>query len=67
MAGSFVYEKEYYEVSMAIGEGRLFPAVRSNPGARIAITGFSCHHQVMDGTGSEPEHIAEILRSALGL
>ena len=65
MAGSFGYEKEHYEMSMAIGERRLFPAVRSNPEARIAITGFSCRHQVMDGTGREPEHVAEILRSAL--
>ena len=65
MAGSFGYEKEHYEMSMAIGERRLFPTVRSNPEARIAITGFSCRHQVMDGTGREPEHVAEILRSAL--
>ena len=28
MAGSFGYEKEHYEMSMKIGEDRLFPAIR---------------------------------------
>ena len=65
MAGAFGYEKEHYDISMAIGERRLLPAVRSEPGARIAITGVSCRHQVMDGTGRHPEHVAEILRGAL--
>ncbi len=64
MAGSFGYEKEqHYE--MAIGERRLFRRCAPQSGSAIAITGFSCRHQVMDGTGREPEHVAEILRSAL--
>ena len=65
MAGAFGYEKEHLQMSMAIGESRLFPAVRSEPEARIAITGVSCRHQVQDGTGRHPEHVAEILRGAL--
>ena len=67
MAGAFGYEKEHYDMSMAIGETRLFPAVRNAPEARIAVTGFSCRHQVQDGTGRKPEHVVEILRGALDL
>ena len=65
MAGAFGYEKEHYDISMAIGERRLFPAVRSAPEARIVITGVSCRHQVRDGTGRRPEHVAEVLWEAL--
>jgi Fe-S oxidoreductase len=65
MAGAFGYEKEHYDVSMRIGEQRLFPAVRGQPDARIVVTGFSCTHQIADGTDRRPEHLAEVLRSAL--
>ncbi len=65
MAGAFGYEKEHYEVSMDIGERSLFPTVRANPESRIAITGFSCRHQVQDGTNRKAEHVVEILRSLL--
>jgi anaerobic glycerol-3-phosphate dehydrogenase C subunit len=65
MAGAFGYEKEHYEMSMAIGERRLFPSVRSAVNSRIAITGVSCRSQVRDGTGRRPEHVVEILRDAL--
>ena len=65
MAGAFGYEKEHYEISMAIGERRLFPSVRSAVNSRIAITGVSCRNQVRDGTGRRPEHVVEILRDAL--
>ncbi len=66
MAGAFGYEKEHYDVSMKIGEQRLFPAVRSAPeDATIAVTGFSCTHQIADGTGRTPQHLAVVLREAL--
>jgi len=63
MAGSFGYEKEHYELSMQIGEDRLFPAVRSrSEGAAVVACGFSCRHQIADGTGAAPRHWVEILR-----
>ncbi len=66
MAGSFGYEKEHYDVSMAIGELRLFPAVRkAAPEVLIAANGTSCRHQIMDGTGREAQHPVSILRDAL--
>jgi Fe-S oxidoreductase len=66
MAGSFGYEKEHYEVSMKIGELKLFPSVRkSDPEAIIAANGTSCRHQILDGTGRRALHPVSILREAL--
>jgi Fe-S oxidoreductase len=35
MAGSFGYAREHYDVSRAIGERKLFPAVRSKPAGAV--------------------------------
>ncbi|NKI32400.1 FAD-binding and (Fe-S)-binding domain-containing protein [Croceivirga thetidis] len=66
MAGSFGYEKEHYEVSMQIGELKLFPAVRkADKETIISANGTSCRHQIYDGTGRKALHPATILRQAL--
>ncbi|MEL6863629.1 MAG: FAD-linked oxidase C-terminal domain-containing protein [Bacteroidota bacterium] len=66
MAGSFGYEKEHYEVSMAIGELVLFPAVRkAEEEVLIAAPGTSCRHQIQDGTARKALHPIEILFEAL--
>ena len=66
MAGSFGYEAEHYEVSMAVGELVLFPAVRKlTADVVVAAPGTSCRHQIHDGTNRKALHPAEILRSAL--
>ena len=66
LAGSFGYEVEHYEISMAIGEQRLFPAVREQTeDVIIAAAGASCRQQVKQGTGKQVMHPAEILRDAL--
>ncbi|WP_224482831.1 FAD-binding and (Fe-S)-binding domain-containing protein [Robertkochia aurantiaca] len=66
MAGSFGYEKEHYDVSMKIGEQRLFPAVRKAPFETIiAANGTSCRHQISDGTGRKALHPVSILKEAL--
>ena len=66
MAGSFGYEKEHHEVSMKIGELKLFPAVRkSSEDIIIAANGTSCRHQILDGTGREALHPVTILKNAL--
>ncbi len=66
MAGSFGFEKEHYQVSMAIGELRLFPAVRAaEKEAWIAATGTSCRHQIMEGTQRQALHPVDILYTAL--
>ncbi|MFH4968245.1 FAD-linked oxidase C-terminal domain-containing protein [Gaetbulibacter sp. M240] len=66
MAGSFGFEKEHYDVSMAIGDQTLFPAVRKAPeGVIIAANGTSCRHQIADGTGKKALHPISILKAAL--
>ena len=65
MAGSFGFETEHYEISRAMGELRLFPALRSQPGVPVAITGVSCRQQITHFTHSTPRHIAEYLADAL--
>ncbi|NRB60938.1 MAG: FAD-binding protein [Winogradskyella sp.] len=66
MAGSFGYEKEHYDVSMAIGEQTLFPAVqKANADVIIAANGTSCRHQIKDGTGRLAKHPITILKEAL--
>jgi len=66
MAGAFGFEKEHYELSLAIGEERLLPAVRAAaPGATIAAAGTSCRQQIFDGTGRMAVHPIIILAAAL--
>jgi len=66
MAGAFGYEKEHYELSMLIGEDRVFPFVRALPaGTDVVVTGMSCHEQIEHGTGRRPKFLAEVLAGAL--
>ena len=65
MAGSFGYEKEHYDLSMQIGEDRLFPAIRNREeGTTVVACGFSCRQQIADGTGVKALHWVETLRGA---
>ena len=66
MAGSFGFEKEHYDVSMQVGEDRLFPFVRAAPdNVEVAVTGVSCHQQIADGTGRPARYLVEVLADAL--
>ncbi|MBX2828366.1 MAG: FAD-binding oxidoreductase [Flavobacteriaceae bacterium] len=66
MAGSFGYEKDHYDVSMKIGELRLFPVVRkASPNTTIVASGTSCRHQIKDGTQRDAMHPVTVLRRAL--
>ena len=66
MAGAFGYESEHYDISMAIGERRLFPAVRSAaPATEIVASGISCRQQIQHATGRPARHIAEVMADAL--
>ncbi|MDG5766817.1 FAD-linked oxidase C-terminal domain-containing protein [Balneolales bacterium ANBcel1] len=62
MAGSFGYDKDNFEVSLQIGELALFPAVRQLGNRDLLCAhGFSCRHQIADGTGRESFHTAQII------
>jgi Fe-S oxidoreductase len=66
LAGSFGFEAGKYDVSMAIGEQRLLPAVRdANPEQLLIADGFSCQTQIEQGTGRKPQHIAQVIAAAL--
>ena len=66
MAGPFGFEKDKFEVSQAIGERVLLPAVRdAAPGTWVVADGFSCREQILQGTGKPAVHLAEILKMAL--
>jgi Fe-S oxidoreductase len=66
MAGSFGFEHDKYEISAAIGELELLPAVRKAPADWLIIAdGFSCREQIAQGTGRHALHLAEVLQMAL--
>lgn len=66
MAGSFGYEAEHYDVSMAIGAQRLFPAVsRAGEAVEIVADGISCRQQIQHATGRQARHLVEILWEAV--
>jgi Fe-S oxidoreductase len=66
MAGSFGFERDKYDVSMAIGELELLPAVRQAPHDWLIIAdGFSCREQIAQGSPRHALHLAEVLQMAL--
>src|SRR4051812_41282296 len=65
MAGSFGYEVEHLEVSKAMAELSLLPAVRNAPNATVVADGTSCRHQIADGSGRAAIHVARLLESLL--
>jgi len=66
MAGSFGFEKGKYDVSIAIGELELLPAVRLAPPDHLIIAnGFSCREQIAQCTGREALHLAQVIQLAL--
>ena len=66
MAGAFGFEKEKYDVSRAIGELELLPAVRQAPTDWLIVAdGFSCREQIAQETDRHAVHLAEVLQMAL--
>ena len=66
MAGSFGYHAETIDVSLAMGELSLLPAVRKAPADAIIVAdGTSCRHQIKDGTGRTAVHVAQVLAGRL--
>lgn len=66
MAGAFGFERDHYDVSTAVGELVLLPAVRSaDPETLIIADGFSCREQIAQTTGRRALHLAEVIRMAI--
>jgi FAD/FMN-containing dehydrogenase/Fe-S oxidoreductase len=66
MAGSFGFEKEKYDISIAVGELELLPAVRKAPEDHLIIAnGFSCREQISQCTNRRTMHLAEVIQMGL--
>ncbi len=66
MAGSFGFEKEHYDVSIAVAEHGVLPAVRQADQETLILTdGFSCREQIEQTTDRRPLHLAQVLQMAL--
>jgi Fe-S oxidoreductase len=66
MAGAFGYQAETVEVSRAMGELDLLPAVRAAASDTLVVAdGTSCRHQIADGAGREALHAARVLMMAV--
>jgi len=66
LAGNFGMEKGHYDVSVAVAETHLLPAVRSQPDAVVLADGMSCRVQLDDLAGVPTMHLAELWASRLG-
>ncbi len=67
MAGPFGFDAAKFDVSMAIGERVLLPAVRSASADTLILSdGFSCREQIYQGTGRKALHLAEVVQLAFG-
>ncbi|HEY4015816.1 MAG TPA: FAD-linked oxidase C-terminal domain-containing protein [Polyangiaceae bacterium] len=65
MAGSFGYEKDKYDISIAVGERVLLPEVRRAPESTVIVAdGFSCKSQIEQRTRRRAMHLAEVLKLA---
>jgi Fe-S oxidoreductase len=78
MAGTFGYEAEHYELSMKVGELKLFPAIRKwgeqnrETGNRkpeivnqVVSSGAACRMQIEQGAGMGAKHPLELVMEAL--
>jgi Fe-S oxidoreductase len=66
LAGSFGMERGHYEVSVAVAETNLLPAVRvAGPGTAVLADGFSCRTQLAHLAGRPGRHLAQLLADAL--
>jgi len=66
MAGSFGFEREHYDISVALGNRRLAPAVKAAPAeTEIVAPGISCRQQIQHLAGRRARHPAEVLLESL--
>jgi FAD/FMN-containing dehydrogenase/Fe-S oxidoreductase len=66
LAGNFGVERGHYEVSVAVAEQALLPAVRAaGPDTVLLADGFSCRTQLAQLADRTGRHLAELLSSRL--
>ncbi len=66
LAGNFGVERGHYDVSVAVAETALLPAVRAlDDGAVVLADGFSCRTQLEQLAGRRSQHLAELIAERL--
>lgn len=66
LAGNFGMEKGHYDVSVAVAENGILPALRNaEPGSTLLADGFSCRTQANQLANIDGKHLAEVLAAAL--
>jgi len=66
LAGNFGVERGHYDVSVAVAETALLPAVRAaSPGSIVLADGFSCRTQLEQLAHNQGQHLAELLAQHL--
>ncbi|WP_033289471.1 FAD-binding and (Fe-S)-binding domain-containing protein [Amycolatopsis jejuensis] len=61
LAGNFGMERGHYDVSVAVAENALLPALKDNPDAVFLADGFSCRTQADQLAGIRGVHLAQLL------
>ena len=61
LAGNFGVEIGHYEVSVAVAEQNLLPALDAAPEAVVLADGFSCRIQVADLRDRPAVHLAQLI------
>ncbi|WP_339620270.1 FAD-binding and (Fe-S)-binding domain-containing protein [uncultured Salinibacterium sp.] len=65
LAGNFGMEAGHYEVSVAVAENALLPALREQPDAVLLADGMSCRTQAKQLGGIRGVHLAELIAERL--
>ena len=61
LAGNFGVEKGHYDISVAVFQHDLGPAIADHPQAVLLADGFSCRKQIADLAGRQAVTLAELL------
>jgi Fe-S oxidoreductase len=65
MAGAFGFEREHYDLSVAVANLSVLPALAAEPEALVVAPGTSCRHQIHDLVHRRALHPLEVLADAL--
>lgn len=69
MAGTFGYDAEHYDLSMRVGELKLFPALREfaneNQKSGVVSSGSACRLQIQQGAGMKTKHPLEVISNLI--
>lgn len=65
LAGDFGMTRGHHEVSVAVAERALLPALRADASAQLVADGFSCRTQADQLAARDGVHLAQVLASAI--